>query len=75
MGYQTATCLTYSIQDYDFLPVKNRVVIDIGADIADSSIYFAMIGAKKVIALEPFPKNFEVAQKNITLNGFNEDSS
>ena len=57
-------------QDYDFLPVKNRVVIDIGANIAESSIYFAMIGAKKVIALEPFPKNFEVAQKNITLNGF-----
>ena len=57
-------------QDYDFLPVKNRVVIDIGANIADSSIYFSMIGAKKVIALEPFPKNFEVAQKNITLNGF-----
>ena len=57
-------------KDYDFLPVKNRIVIDIGANIADSSIYFAMSGAKKVIALEPFPKNFEVAQKNITLNGF-----
>ena len=57
-------------KDYDFLPVKNRVVIDIGANIADSSIYFAMTGAKKVIALEPFPKNFEVAQKNIALNGF-----
>jgi FkbM family methyltransferase len=59
-------------KDYNFLPVKDRVVIDIGANIADSSIYFAMIGAKKVIALEPFPKNFEVAQKNITLNGFND---
>jgi FkbM family methyltransferase len=57
-------------KDYDFLPVKNRVVIDIGANIADSSIYFAMTGAKKVIALEPFPKNFEIAQKNIALNGF-----
>ena len=57
-------------KDYNFLPVKDRVVIDIGANIADSSIYFAMTGAKKVIALEPFPKNFEVAQKNITLNGF-----
>ena len=57
-------------KDYDFLPVKDRVVIDIGANIADSSIYFAMTGAKKVIALEPFPKNFEIAQKNITLNGF-----
>ncbi|MDQ3853015.1 MAG: FkbM family methyltransferase [Thermoproteota archaeon] len=57
-------------KDYDFLPVKDMVVIDIGANIADSSIYFAMSGAKKVIALEPFPKNFEIAQKNITLNGF-----
>jgi FkbM family methyltransferase len=57
-------------KDYGFLPAKDRVVIDIGANIADSSIYFAMNGAKKVIALEPFPKNFEVAQKNIALNGF-----
>lgn len=57
-------------KDYDFLPVKDRVVIDIGANIADSSIYFAMRGARKVIALEPFPKNFEIAQKNIALNGF-----
>jgi FkbM family methyltransferase len=57
-------------KDYNFLPVKDRVVIDIGANIADSSIYFAMIGARKVIALEPFPKNFEIAQKNIALNSF-----
>jgi FkbM family methyltransferase len=57
-------------KDYDSLPVKDKVVIDIGANIGDSSIYFAMSGAKKVIALEPFPKNFEVAQKNIALNGF-----
>jgi FkbM family methyltransferase len=57
-------------KEYEFLPVKDRVVIDIGANIADSSIYFAMNGAKKVIALEPFPKNFEIAHKNIAMNGF-----
>jgi FkbM family methyltransferase len=57
-------------KEYEFLPVKDKVVIDIGANIADSSIYFAMSGAKKVIALEPFPKNFEIAQKNIAMNGF-----
>jgi FkbM family methyltransferase len=57
-------------KEYEFLPVKDRVVIDIGANIADSSIYFAMNGAKKVIALEPFPKNFKIAQKNIAMNGF-----
>jgi hypothetical protein len=37
-------------KEYEFLPVNNRVVIDIGANIADSSIYFAINGAKKVIA-------------------------
>jgi FkbM family methyltransferase len=57
-------------KEYEFLPVRDRVVIDIGANIADSSIYFAMNGAKKVIALEPFPKNFEIAEKNIAMNGF-----
>ncbi len=59
-------------KEYEFLPVKGRVVIDIGANIADSSIYFAMNGAKKVIALEPYPKNFEIAQKNIAMNGFSD---
>jgi len=53
---------------YSFLPVKNRFVIDIGANIGDSSIYFALCGAKKVIALEPFPKNNQTAQKNIEAN-------
>ncbi len=57
-------------KEYRFLPVKDRVIIDIGANIADSSIYFAINGAKKVIALEPFPKNFEIARKNIAMNGF-----
>ena len=53
---------------YDFLPVKNKTVIDIGANIGDSSIYFALKGAKQVIALEPIPNNFNLAEKNIALN-------
>tara|TARA_B110000438_G_scaffold163168_1_gene156209 strand:- start:686 stop:1588 length:903 start_codon:yes stop_codon:yes gene_type:complete len=55
---------------YDFLPVKNHTVIDIGANIADSSIYFAIMGAKKVIALEPLPKNYDLAKINIKKNLF-----
>jgi FkbM family methyltransferase len=55
---------------YQYLPVKNKIVIDIGANIADSSIYFALRGASKIIGLEPFPKNYELAQKNINLNNF-----
>lgn len=53
---------------YQDLPVKDKTVVDIGANIGDSSIYFALKGSKKVIALEPFPKNYEVAKTNFELN-------
>jgi len=57
---------------YQHLPVKNKNVIDIGANIGDSAIYFAINGATKVISLEPFPKNYELAEKNIKLNNFSD---
>ena len=53
---------------YHRLPVKGKTVVDVGANIADSSIYFATHGAYRVIGLEPFPKNYELAQKNIEYN-------
>ncbi|MGI0021503.1 MAG: FkbM family methyltransferase, partial [Nitrososphaeraceae archaeon] len=55
-------------EEYRSLPVKGKTIIDIGANIGDSAIYFAMHGADKVIALEPYPKNCEIAKKNIELN-------
>jgi FkbM family methyltransferase len=55
---------------YRILPVQGRVVLDIGANIADSSIYFALRGASKVIGVEPFPDNYEIARKNVALNNF-----
>jgi len=51
-----------------FLPVQNKVVIDIGGYTADSAIYFVVRGAKKVIALEPFMKTYQLAKKNIKIN-------
>lgn len=54
--------------EYSFLPVGGKTVIDIGANIGDSSIYFFLCGASKVIGLEPFPNNFELAKKNIESN-------
>jgi FkbM family methyltransferase len=54
--------------DYRFLPVKGKIVIDIGANVGDSTIYFAINGAQKVIALEPFPIMFTWAQKNVEEN-------
>ena len=60
----------FKMNEYSFLPVEDKEVIDIGANIGDSSIYFASRGAGKVIALEPDKINFDYALKNITSNGF-----
>jgi FkbM family methyltransferase len=53
---------------YDVIQVHGKTVIDIGANICDSSIYFILRQAKNVIAIEPFPKNCEIARKNIEVN-------
>ncbi|MEM3526638.1 MAG: hypothetical protein QXV37_04410 [Candidatus Jordarchaeaceae archaeon] len=41
-------------------------MIDVGTSNGDSSIFFAMMGAKKVVGIEPFPESFDLAQKNIS---------
>jgi FkbM family methyltransferase len=53
---------------YSFLPVEGKTVIDIGTNIADSTIYFCLKGAARVIGLEPFPHNYVIAKKNIESN-------
>lgn len=53
---------------YRSLPVMGKPVIDIGCNIADSAVYFAMQGAEKVIGLEPYPKNYSTAIRNIEIN-------
>jgi len=58
---------------YKFLPVKDRIVVDVGASIADSCIYFASQGAKRVIALEPDARVFEMAKRNIEVNNFSDN--
>jgi len=41
--------------EYESLDVVGRVVVDAGAYIGDSAIYFALRGAKRVIAVELTP--------------------
>jgi FkbM family methyltransferase len=53
---------------YDKLPVEGKTIIDIGANIGDSAVYFALRGAKRIIAVEPYPKNYEIAKRNIEMN-------
>jgi len=47
----------------------NKIVIDVGAYRGESAIYFAINGAKRVIALEPDEENYELALINVKENG------
>ncbi|PSN93812.1 hypothetical protein B9Q06_10980 [Candidatus Marsarchaeota G2 archaeon ECH_B_2] len=53
---------------YDKLDVTNKTVLDIGANLGDTPIYFFLRGASKVIALEPVPKFYQLALNNINNN-------
>jgi tRNA/tmRNA/rRNA uracil-C5-methylase (TrmA/RlmC/RlmD family) len=53
---------------YDDLDVRDRVVVDVGAGVGDTAILFSLMGAKKVIALEPFPSLYEKALVNVKIN-------
>lgn len=54
--------------EYNMLNFKDKIVIDVGANIGDTSIYFALHGARKVYAIEPFPVIFDFLKKNIEFN-------
>jgi FkbM family methyltransferase len=53
---------------YETLDVKGKIVVDVGAYIGDSAIYFALKGAKMVFAIEPHPDAFAEILDNIKLN-------
>jgi hypothetical protein len=52
---------------YKSLSVKDRVVVDVGAFVGDSAIYFALKGARKVIVIEPHPGAYKEMLDNIRL--------
>jgi FkbM family methyltransferase len=53
---------------YDNIDVYGRDVVDIGANVGDSSIYFALKGARKVVGVEPLPNVYAQAIENVKLN-------
>jgi FkbM family methyltransferase len=59
---------TFVEEDYKFLNVQNKSILDIGAFIGDSPIYFVLKGAKKVYAIEPHPDAYNEMIENIKLN-------
>jgi len=44
-------------------------VVDVGASNGDSAIFFAINGAERVVALEPDPESFALAEENVRMNG------
>ena len=58
-----------SFSDYGWVQPKGRRVLDIGASIGDSAIFFVLNGAQSVCALEPYPYPFRLAQMNLRSNG------
>ena len=62
---------SFIMEDYSWLlPVEGQTVVDIGANIGDTPLYFALNGARKVLALEPFPYAYSTAKKNIMISGY-----
>lgn len=59
---------TFEEKQWDFLNVQNKSVLDIGAFVGDSAIYFILKGAKKVYAIEPHPDAYKEMLENIKLN-------
>jgi len=55
-------------EDYKFLNVKDKNVLDIGAFVGDSPIYFILKGAKKVYAIEHIRMLIMKCLENIKLN-------
>lgn len=49
--------------------IQGKIVLDVGAAFGDTPVWFALLGAKKVIAVEPVRSFAELSRKNLTLNG------
>ena len=64
----TATFYVFDYGDYEPLDVKGKVVVDVGAYVGDSAIYFVLKGARRVFAVEPHPGAYAEMLDNIKLN-------
>jgi FkbM family methyltransferase len=54
----------FAEETYAWLNVAGEVVINIGACVGDTAIYFALNGASEVYGYEPFPYTYSTAMKN-----------
>lgn len=60
---------TFAMGDYDILPdISGKDVLDIGAAIGDTAVYFGLRGARKVYSYEINKRYYDIFKKNIQLN-------
>jgi FkbM family methyltransferase len=70
-GLSNGETVNIFVQDvYHNFPIKGKIVVDVGANIADSGIYFASHGARRIVGIEPLIENYELAEQNVKLNNF-----
>lgn len=59
----------FAVEEYAWLDVGGHIVIDVGANMADSVLYFADRGAIHVYGYEPDAAAYRAAVRNVGLNG------
>ncbi len=52
--------------------LKRGLVIDVGANIGNHTVFFGKLLGRPVIALEPYEQAFRVLEKNVELNGLSD---
>ncbi|HEY3394207.1 MAG TPA: FkbM family methyltransferase, partial [Lacipirellulaceae bacterium] len=52
--------------------LKRGIVIDVGANIGNHTVFFGKLLDRRVIALEPYEPAFRVLDRNVELNGLSE---
>lgn len=55
--------------EYSRANAAGKSVVDIGANIGDTALYFLANGASRVLSFEPYPYAFRTARKNLEING------
>ncbi len=67
LKYNTCYGEHFTDDGWDMVDFKNRDVIDVGANVADTTLYFANRGGN-IIAFEPVKHLYDLGLKNISIN-------
>lgn len=67
-GFTYSAYETFFHEDYAMLPVEGRTVVDLGAWIGDTPLYFSLRGARRVISFEKDPERYAIFVGNVERN-------